>query len=276
MRHRSTLWAIIVAFGIGSTLLLLVGFGVGVADIVKPGSAPFTERPMVKVPTKSPAQKLSALNIVAIGDSLTRGTGDETGSGYVRRSISQLTNTQDKPVTLLNNLAINGQRADQLARSLDNESTGYILKQASVIMLTIGGNDLFQSALTDPKAEEKLTVESLQARSKEGIASLSKVLKSLREWNPEALIVYVGLYNPFSDMKEMQQLGNSVVQAWNEAAADLLQRDTNSLFVPVQDLFTYNTGVYLSSDHFHPNGAGYEAIATRIVQSLPKASKLEQ
>lgn len=269
MKRRSILWMLIVVFGIGTSLLFLIGFGFGVADIMSPGSIPFTEKPTVSVPETQTNNEKEAYHVIALGDSLTRGTGDDTGSGYVRRTIAQLEKTQAKPVQLINNLAINGLRADQLANNLKSESMGYSLKQANVIMLTIGGNDLFQSALGNQQADAALDLPTLKAKAMIGIASLKEVLTKLREWNPDALIIYVGLYNPFADLKEMHQIGNSVVEEWNSAAAEFINQDDNMILIPTQDLFEFNIGTYLSNDHFHPNGTGYEAIATRIVQSIP-------
>ncbi|MGZ9584109.1 GDSL-type esterase/lipase family protein [Paenibacillus marinisediminis] len=269
MKQRSASWTIIYLLGIGSTLLLLVGFGLGVADIVSPGSVPFTEKPTVQAPPVTPSTERNELNIVSLGDSLTRGTGDDTGSGYVRRTVTLLEQEQDKPVKLINNLAINGQRADQLAKSLDKESTGHTLKQANIILLTIGGNDLFQSALRGKMGHEQLDLKTLQTKAMEGLSSLESVLSKIRQWNPDALVVYVGLYNPFSDLEEMREIGNTVVQGWNDAAATFINKDSNMILIPTQDLFEFNIETYLSSDHFHPNGEGYEAIATRVVQSIP-------
>ena len=269
MKQQSALWAFIVVIGIGSTLLFLVGFGLGVADVVSPGSVPFAEKPAAKVPDVNQVGELSEINIVSVGDSLTRGTGDETGSGYVRRTMAKLKEVQDKPVTLINNLAVNGLHTDELAERLTNESTGYIIKQANVILLTIGGNDLFQGAVNGLSGLDELDLDTLQAKADEGIASLQRVLTQLREWNSDALIVYVGLYNPFADLKEMYEIGNTVFRNWNNKAAALLNQDSNMLLIPTHDLFEKNIGTYLSSDHFHPNGMGYDAIATRIVQSIP-------
>jgi lysophospholipase L1-like esterase len=53
------------------------------------------------------------LYITSLGDSLTKGTGDSTGEGYVARVIQALSKQMDKPIHLVNNLAINGLRADQ-------------------------------------------------------------------------------------------------------------------------------------------------------------------
>lgn len=49
---------------------------------------------------------------------------------------------------------------------------------------------------------------------------------------------------------------------------EIVNRDPNMTLVPTFDLFQHKLGEYLSSDHFHPNGAGYQAIADRIVQGM--------
>ncbi|MCG7406686.1 GDSL-type esterase/lipase family protein [Paenibacillus sp. ACRRX] len=268
MNKRSGLWGFIAAVGVGSTLLFLVGFGFGVADIISPGSVPFAEKPQVKTPEVTPDESMKEIRIVSLGDSLTRGTGDATGDGYVRRTVTQLLKVQEKPVKLINNLAVNGLRADQLVNKLKEDSIGYSLRQANVILLTIGGNDLFQSARTEQMGNEPLNEASLQAKAKAGVTSLESVLIRIRKWNPDALIIYVGLYNPFSDVKEMRVIGGSVVQSWNNAAASIINKDPNMLLIPTQDLFERNMGIYISSDHFHPNAEGYAAIAERIVQSM--------
>ncbi len=56
----------------------------------------FYEASSVKQPkqTTSNTKKNDALSIVALGDSLTRGTGDETGKGYVGYVVDELKNGQ--------------------------------------------------------------------------------------------------------------------------------------------------------------------------------------
>lgn len=267
-RPISQLWSWIVIFGCLSTVLLIIGFGFGVADILRPASVPFTDKPEMKLPPVEETSRSKELLIASLGDSLTRGTGDGTGEGYVRRTVSLLKEGTDKPVTLLNNMGINGLRAEQLAERVEQESIGYVLKKANVILLTIGGNDLFQSAQSEQMSPSAMDERALLAKTEKGTADLKRILEGIRRWNKDALIVYVGLYNPFADLKEMRQIGNTVVQKWNDEAFRFINQDENMLLVPTSDLFQHNIGSYLSSDHFHPNGEGYQAIAERIVQSI--------
>ncbi|MEB9894994.1 GDSL-type esterase/lipase family protein [Bacillus cereus] len=267
-RPMSQLWSWIVIFGCLSTVVLIIGFGFGVADILRPASVPFTDKPEMKLPPVEETSRSKELLIASLGDSLTRGTGDGTVEGYVRRTVSLLKEGADKPVTLLNNMGINGLRAEQLAERIEQESIGYVLKKANVILLTIGGNDLFQSAQSEQMSPSAMDERALLAKTEKGTADLKRILEGIRRWNPDALIVYVGLYNPFADLQEMKQIGNSVIQKWNDEAFRIINQDGNMLLVPTFDLFQQNIGSYLSSDHFHPNGDGYQAIAERIVQSI--------
>ncbi|UHA73032.1 GDSL-type esterase/lipase family protein [Paenibacillus sp. 481] len=267
-KSTSRQWRIMALCGLLSTLVLVVGFGFGVANILSPASVPFAQVPTENTPKVENEANSNEIRIVSIGDSLTRGTGDGTGDGYVRRVVRLLKEEQDKPVTLLNNLGINGLRADQLSQRLQEQSMGYTLKQADVILLTIGGNDLFQSAQADQLSDKELDKEAMLAKVDKSIPHLSQVLSSLRKWNPHARIVYAGLYNPFADLAEMREIGNSVVQKWNDEAYQIINKDPNMVLVPTHDLFQQNINKHLSSDHFHPNDKGYEAIAKRIVQSI--------
>jgi lysophospholipase L1-like esterase len=209
------------------------------------------------------------LYLTSLGDSLTKGTGDSTGEGYVARVIQALSKQMDKPIHLVNNLAINGLRADQLVKQLDER--GYInsIGKADIILMTIGGNDLFQIAQSGGTMVEggDLSPELLLKRLPAVEPRLKEVFHKIRGLNPTARIIYVGLYNAFYDLPEMRP-ASEVVAKWNEFAYGLAEADGNATVVPTYDLFEFNLNQYLSSDHFHPNAQGYTRISDRIVQAL--------
>lgn len=70
--------------------------------------------------------------------------GDDSGSGFVRRSVSLLNNQEGHKAQLINNLGINGLTTQGLLTKLDEPGVSYVLKKANVIIVSIGGNDLFQ------------------------------------------------------------------------------------------------------------------------------------
>ncbi|XEC92661.1 GDSL-type esterase/lipase family protein [Paenibacillus tarimensis] len=266
----AVLWKTIGVASLAATLLLIFGFAYAVYDITNPSAANQDEAEQ-QAPDKQPSlSDQDEIRITAIGDSLTKGTGDNTGQGYVRQVIDGLSEKLDKPVKLINNLALNGLRADELADKLESDNgMQFALRQANVILLTIGGNDLFQFAQGTGAGQtaEEIRVEHLSGGLEEGAERLAKVFKLLNEINPEARIVYVGLYNPFYDMEDLRE-GSLQVQDWNREAYKMSMDYPNISVIPTFDLFEHSIGSYLSSDHFHPNHAGYGQIAARIVQIL--------
>lgn len=287
MRTTSSgsLWRIIGLSAVLSALLLLAGFGYAVKDMLYPKGEVYagsTRAP--SLPAGGQVSLDKEISITAIGDSLTKGTGDSTGEGYVKQTIAMLkAKHPDIPVRLNNNLAVNGLKADKLAALLETDKGyRYALKQANVILFTIGGNDLFQFASgekgTSQSANEKtenaddaadgLDLDKLNSEIPTGLQRFEKIARSLHDLNPNARVIYVGLYNPFYDIADYRS-GSLQIQDWNEQVYAKLQRYPNMSLIPTFDLFEGTIGRYLSSDHFHPNHSGYAQIAARIVQSLP-------
>jgi lysophospholipase L1-like esterase len=260
------IWRIVGTISLLATLLFLAGFGYAVNDMLFPRDSIFAP---ARTADDTPAhQPKEGYRIVALGDSLTQGTGDDTGEGYVKKTVRLLKDKTGKPVTLINNLGVGGLRADQLADTLaDNRSYADAIRQANLILLTIGGNDLFRSARGVLNTPQGLETELAGEFVNEGLGRLDRILTKLHAINPDARIIYVGLYNPFYGVPELRA-GSETVQAWNGGAYRLLSRYPGATLVPTYDLFEQTIEQYLSGDSFHPNGAGYAAIAQRIVQSI--------
>ena len=90
---------------------------------------------------------------------------------------------------------------EALLPKLDDKGIQYALKQANVIMLSIGGNDIFQGGgLMDGAADsDELELEpaKLMAALPQASERLQAILEKIRAINPDARIVYIGLYHPF-------------------------------------------------------------------------------
>ncbi|MFC5467696.1 GDSL-type esterase/lipase family protein [Cohnella suwonensis] len=270
MRRSKWLWPTLGWTTLVCLLLMLTGFGWALKDSWLPESGIALPEP--SAPEKATGGDWSGkteLYVTALGDSLTKGTGDATGEGYVDRVVERLAKEMDKPVHLVNNLAINGLRADQMADRLEEKGFATAISKADIVLLTIGGNDLFQVAQDGGSLAEggDLSPELLLERLPGLRPRLETVMSKIRELNPTARIAYVGLYNAFYDLPQM--LGASdVVAQWNDYAFALAKADGNATVVPTYDLFEFDLKKYLSSDHFHPNEFGYSRIADRIVQAL--------
>jgi lysophospholipase L1-like esterase len=291
MLQGNGLWRLIGSIALITTIVFICGFGFAMNDILNPGRAVSLndfETPELGY------VKDDVVHVTALGDSLTKGTGDSTGEGYVKQTIKLLEGKYDnKPVKLLNNLAINGMRADQLVEKLKSDK-GYRLaiSEADIVLLTIGGNDLFRfarggaaaseqqeearenggkstsnSSRQDRNLQEQISLGEVKINLATAAGLLRQTLELLNSINPNARIVYIGLYNPFYDVQELRD-GSLQVQDWNRLAYDVIHQYPNMLLVPTSDLFEKNLPRYLSSDHFHPNHEGYAAIAQRIVQAI--------
>jgi len=77
----------------------------------------------------------------------------------------------------------------------------------------------------------------------------------------------VGLYHPFMEFDPTKQ-GASWIGKWNDAVFQAANRYPNVKVVPTYDLFQDHWRELLYTDHFHPNGAGYEEMAARVIQVI--------
>ncbi|MCA1030261.1 SGNH/GDSL hydrolase family protein [Bacillus timonensis] len=204
----------------------------------------------------------SSLKIVALGDSLTRGTGDESGKGYIGYMLEELQEKTDRNITI-SNLAIKGQRSKQLVEQVQQPEIQRQLKQAEVIVLTIGGNDLFQSG----QALFHFSTEQIDRSKESYLTNLSTVFTTIRDINKEAVVYYVALYNPFNDLTDSQTT-SSVVREWNYASSEEAAKFVHIITVPTYDLFELNVNDYLYSDKFHPNSQGYKLIGERVASLI--------
>lgn len=192
--------------------------------------------------------------IVILGDSVAHGAGDENGlgiSGWLGRYTSRS----------IINLGINGARTANIRALLRNRSAQSQLRAASLIVLSIGGNDLYGDSIARllarlfPNVEQELTILKVQ-----------RVVASLRRLNPTARIDILGVYNPYHHSPLSAWLDEQVNRwdarlVWSFAAwprvnviriADVLQRDDR-----ISPL-----------DRFHPASNGYSLIASRIAASM--------
>ncbi|SCY25649.1 Lysophospholipase L1 [Paenibacillus polysaccharolyticus] len=266
------IWRSVSTISIVATLLLIFGFAYAIKDVIFPqGDSTLNEGQKAAAPAKDAQNRGNKaivedgkIRMAVIGDSLARGTGDDEGLGFVRRAANLLKD-EGHDVQVLNNLGVNGLRTDALLKKLDEQGVQYVLQQSNFILLSIGANDLFQGGQV-LQGEDPPTAEKLAAALPETSKRLQEILKKVKEINPNAQIAYIGLYNPFGNVKELEKPGNAVVAAWNDAAMSILNNEDNMTLVPTFDLFENHLDEYLSSDHFHPNGQGYQQMAVRIAQ----------
>lgn len=208
--------------------------------------------------TNTPAQN-AMLTPVILGDSLARGTGDEQGLGISGRLDAEL-RQRGLRARRTYNLAVNGARTNDLLRQLDSANVQQLLRDANVVIVSIGGNDLWGG--TDWRS---VAPADPNARMNGVMDRIATIVDRIRAANPKARIFYVGLYNPFVTSPAGGAL-SMLVDRWNARLVERFDADRNFTLVPTADLFSHRDR--LSLDHFHPGGEGYALIARRIADSL--------
>ncbi|CAG7611257.1 hypothetical protein PAESOLCIP111_01352 [Paenibacillus solanacearum] len=267
------LWRIVGVTALLSTLLCAFGFIYAVNQIMfpKPAASETPATPKPEQPSNQEAwEAKEQIRIVALGDSLTAGTGDLTGKGYVGQLRDKLEKQLGKPVFVYNNFAIPGFRTADLLKDWDaKQDIAASIGEADLVLLTIGGNDLFEGGadLFGGQNDDGFNPAAAAKRIPEALKRLEQIFDRVSAANPKAKILYVGLYHPFSDL-DTNRVGGPIVQQWNTAAFEMANRRTNITVVPTYDLFELNLNKYLYSDHFHPNQYGYERMAQRIADVL--------
>jgi lysophospholipase L1-like esterase len=196
---------------------------------------------------------------IILGDSLARGTGDGAGLGIGGRLDQELRKRNVRAKRTIN-IAVNGARTADLLVQIESRNVQTILAQSNVIIVSIGGNDLWGG--TDwrnaPPPNPQTVMSGVLDR-------IEKVVRSIRADNPRARIFIIGLYNPFASSQFGGQL-TTLVNRWNAKLIERFSDDVNITVVQTNDIFANHDR--LSFDRFHPGDEGYALIARRIADAI--------
>ncbi|RKD24680.1 hypothetical protein BEP19_06890 [Ammoniphilus oxalaticus] len=244
------------------TCLLGWGFVVVVQEQFFPAQA--SEAGLPK--RESVEQMDTPKSLLALGDSLTRGTGDPQGKGYVGLVVEALEEQElsGEKISLFN-WSIRGQTSGQLIAQLKETEMQRQLKTADLILLTIGGNDLFQGG----QSLVELDPRRIGEIQKVYLKNLEEIFALLREFNQTATVYHIGLYDPFFEL-ESGPITSKFVRDWNYQSAEIAAKFPKIVAVPTYDLFELGVTDYLYSDQFHPNDLGYQLIAERLVSLIQR------
>jgi lysophospholipase L1-like esterase len=238
---------------------------------------------------QSTARAQDAPVYLALGDSFAFGVGasEPSTTGYVARAHQALLSSERYRQSGLEliNLSVPGAKSTDLLtaggqldsalniigeRGLDaSESNG-----VEVITIDIGGNDLLALVAPDSPCLKSASVEPCRAAFGDVLSAiqtnLTETLHRLRDAAPQAIIVVVDLYNPYSgtgDLREpIAELGvgqaNGVIGAVTADAA--LRVQTASVF----QLFSGRGLQWIAPDGIHPNDSGHAVIAEAVIAAI--------
>lgn len=253
----------------------------------------------------------STIHLVALGDSLTYGVGDQAkNGGYVGLIQKKLEKHLNNTVKA-SNYGVSGDRSDQILARLNKQSQiQEDLKNADVIVMTVGGNDLLQTL-------EKQLFNNSQSKLDSAIdsagetyqAKLKKLFSAVRKQNPDAPIFVFSIYDPvYTYFPKVTTITDSISK-WNQITQETLADYGPSYFVDINHLLSYgqyktaaqreklaqqsasansesisqsqvikimdgegtNLNKYISTDdNFHPNHAGYKLMTNALYQMMLK------
>jgi lysophospholipase L1-like esterase len=217
---------------------------------------------------------------VALGDSLAANVGvDSASDGYVSRLHQQL-ELRDGTDYGLRNFGVSGETTGTLLNGgqLDDALAFLASNRVAYITIDIGANDLLGHLGSDD-CSEALETAGCQARIGSAFAAyeinLDLVLAELREAAPDATILFLTAYNPFSlgfgTAVAVEQTSTQVLADFNDVAAgiaatyDVLVADG---FTPMLETTAATTHMLDPVPDIHPNESGYDILAVALLDAL--------
>lgn len=198
--------------------------------------------------------------VVALGDSLARGTGDSAG-GFVERTVEGMEAEEDVTITLYN-FSNEGMRSGELAEQIKDPLLEQAVANARYLVISIGGNDLRDVRRTAVPQQDQVFERQLN----QYLEHLEEILERIRRTNEQSLIIFLGLYNLQDNLSSETETG--YLLEWNYRTQQALAAFPGTLYIPTLDLFQLNFEQFISFDRLHPSEEGHEAIARRILDNL--------
>ncbi len=184
---RVWLWTAPLFVGGAAAVLFAVGFALALrGSLGEPLGEPPPPPRQAFVPA---AAGKGAVRILVLGDSLAKGTGDETGKGFAARVLDGF---RAKGPAELTNLGVNGMESPEVLALAETANVRALARSASLILLSAGGNDLSHGATSfGPRGRESARdlAEAVAAARGRYVEGLRKILETLREENPSAPIL---------------------------------------------------------------------------------------
>ncbi|MHA6533815.1 GDSL-type esterase/lipase family protein [Paenibacillus sp. BAC0078] len=197
----------------------------------------------------------------AIGDSLTTGFGALPGNGFVPVYRRLAEGRLRVPISAAN-LGINGLTTEGMEGRLRSDSIfRQNVRNADIITLSIGGNDLIKAAKSTALRPGDLShvLQKSLRECKRNFSDIMGLLWQLKARSPNPYIIrVVGLYNPYPQLME----ATDWVRQFNRYAAGYSSSVCG--FASIYYEFAGNERSLLSLDHLHPNGRGYRVIAGKL------------
>ncbi|WP_242308613.1 GDSL-type esterase/lipase family protein [Bacillus cereus group sp. BfR-BA-01524] len=199
---------------------------------------------------------------LVLGDSLAKGYGSTQG-GFAELASKQIEAQTHKPITV-ENLGINGLTTDRLAKKVQSEDVKQKIRAANIITINIGGNNLFRLN------RDVGVIDGIKMLNKEKAhfeADVKNIVKTVRDQNPDALLILSELYNPLQLDDSIASYADMFLDGWNESVYSIAKVNQPSIVLPIRKLIS-NDKKELLFDQVHPNDKGYTIIADSFTKRV--------
>lgn len=255
---KKIIWPLVLISSLVLAIVFVTGF-VSSIYISKSEEKVQTEKPMKDMQDLSDKENKTvedSSEILILGDSIGFGIGDEESLGLEKRYLD-LINKENEDKKDTTNISVPGYESNDLVNLIKSGEDSASISDASLLIISIGGNDLNRLEYEDVVA---LTI-SFEEALKNYKENLKLIIEEIRTINPDAQLAFIGLYNPYS--KEEPEKARFLLE-WNYETRLILDSDAKFAYIPTYELFEYHLDDYLSLDEFHPSGAGYQVIAEEL------------
>jgi lysophospholipase L1-like esterase len=199
-----------------------------------------------------------SLLYVALGNSLTAGIGAGFSPGFVQRYHQFAKQMLNKRI-YLQVIARPGATTEDILKMIQHPSIKRAIRQASIITLSAGGNDLIQAARVYFRTNEQRVLEEALHRCRENMANILKEIGQIKsDFDAPFIIRLVDLYNPLPDL----ELADKWVRLFNQHLGSFTNGQI--AITNVYSAFKGKEDQFLSSDRLHPNPEGYQIIAEEL------------
>ena len=255
---KKIIWPLVWISSLVLTIVFISGFASSIY-ISKDEEKNQTEESVKELPDIPDEKSKSTGNsseILILGDSIGFGIGDEENLGLEKRYLEIINNEEGNEKTAIN-ISVPGYESDDLVDLIKSGENNANISAASLLIISIGGNDLNRL-----EYEDTVTLAvSFEEALKKYKENLKSIMKEIRAINPDAQLAFIGLYNPYS--KEEPEKARFLLE-WNYETRLILDSDANFAYVPTYELFNYHLDDYLSLDEFHPSSVGYQVIVEEL------------
>lgn len=194
---------------------------------------------------------------VAIGDSLTVGTGALLGTGFVP-IYRRMAEMNLRTFVSMENLGVNGLTTGELLQMLNaHPRVRQALREADIITVSIGGNDLIRTFKASGGIPSASKMTQVLGETRHNVSQVMRQIRQLKG-DHKYFVRSIGLYNPYPQSTEAAYWVRQYNSYLNSAGSGYYA------CAQVYDRFAGRERELLFWDRVHPNARGYRVIAEQL------------